>query len=195
MDKTFDSAIGDVCNDRDSAFGGCGNRVLHGIIGADGTYADYRNLHIGGLVRGLFDWKNNENAQIYVGYRSGADVFCLFTDDFFDYAWWDDKRYHSDADYICIGYCISDDWRHDKLRKRKKCFAYEYSCAIMSKIGELYARNRRKGERLMKHVKTLNTRKLQNTIKKGGCGECQTSCQSACKTSCTVGNQTCEQYK
>ena len=44
----------------------------------------------------------------------------------------------------------------------------------------------------MKHVKTLNTRKLQNTIKKGGCGECQTSCQSACKTSCTVGNQTCE---
>ena len=38
----------------------------------------------------------------------------------------------------------------------------------------------------MKHVKTLNTRKLQNTIKKGGCGECQTSCQSACKTSCTV---------
>ena len=30
----------------------------------------------------------------------------------------------------------------------------------------------------MKHVKTLNTRKLQNTVKKGGCGECQTSCQS-----------------
>ncbi|MDO4473628.1 MAG: six-cysteine ranthipeptide SCIFF, partial [Eubacteriales bacterium] len=34
-----------------------------------------------------------------------------------------------------------------------------------------------------------------NTMKKGGCGECQTSCQSACKTSCTVGNQTCEQKK
>ena len=44
----------------------------------------------------------------------------------------------------------------------------------------------------MKHVKTLNTRKLQNTSKKGRCGECQTSCQSACKTSCTVGNQSCE---
>ncbi|MFQ7053473.1 MAG: six-cysteine ranthipeptide SCIFF, partial [Clostridium fessum] len=29
-------------------------------------------------------------------------------------------------------------------------------------------------------------------MKKGGCGECQTSCQSACKTSCTVGNQSCE---
>ncbi|MCM1467878.1 MAG: six-cysteine ranthipeptide SCIFF, partial [Alistipes sp.] len=29
-------------------------------------------------------------------------------------------------------------------------------------------------------------------LKKGGCGECQTSCQSACKTSCTVGNQSCE---
>ena len=44
----------------------------------------------------------------------------------------------------------------------------------------------------MKHIKTLNTKSLQNTVKKGGCGECQTSCQSACKTSCTVGNQSCE---
>ena len=47
----------------------------------------------------------------------------------------------------------------------------------------------------MKHVKTLNTQTLNNKKKKGGCGECQTSCQSACKTSCTVGNQTCEQKK
>ena len=46
----------------------------------------------------------------------------------------------------------------------------------------------------MKHIKTLNTQTL-NTVKKGGCGECQTSCQSACKTSCTVGNQTCENAK
>ena len=48
---------------------------------------------------------------------------------------------------------------------------------------------------IMEHIKTLNTKNLQNTVKKGGCGECQTSCQSACKTSCTVGNQTCEQKK
>ena len=47
----------------------------------------------------------------------------------------------------------------------------------------------------MKHIKTLNTKNLQNTVKKGGCGECQTSCQSACKTSCTVGNQSCENTK
>ena len=47
----------------------------------------------------------------------------------------------------------------------------------------------------MKHIKTLNTKSLQNTMKKGGCGECQTSCQSACKTSCTVGNQSCENTK
>ena len=47
----------------------------------------------------------------------------------------------------------------------------------------------------MKHIKTLNTKSLQNTLKKGGCGECQTSCQSACKTSCTVGNQVCENKK
>ena len=42
----------------------------------------------------------------------------------------------------------------------------------------------------MKHVKTLNTNTLKNSMKKGGCGECQTSCQSACKTSCTVGIRT-----
>ena len=44
----------------------------------------------------------------------------------------------------------------------------------------------------MKHVKTLSASPLKNSMKKGGCGECQTSCQSACKTSCTVGNQSCE---
>ena len=44
----------------------------------------------------------------------------------------------------------------------------------------------------MKHVKTLNTNTLKDTMKKGGCCECHTSCQSACKTSCTVGNQSCE---
>ena len=50
-----------------------------------------------------------------------------------------------------------------------------------------------KGEvKEMKHIKTLTDKTLKNTMEKGGCGECQTSCQSACKTSCTVGNQTCE---
>lgn len=44
----------------------------------------------------------------------------------------------------------------------------------------------------MKHIKTLNNAVLKDSIKNGGCGECQTSCQSACKTSCTVGNQKCE---
>ena len=41
----------------------------------------------------------------------------------------------------------------------------------------------------MKHIKTLNTRNLCESAKKGGCGECQTSCQSACKTSCGIANQ------
>ena len=45
----------------------------------------------------------------------------------------------------------------------------------------------------MKHIKTITPGTLTETVKKGGCGECQTSCQSACKTSCTVGNQSCEQ--
>jgi len=43
-----------------------------------------------------------------------------------------------------------------------------------------------------KHIKTISGRTLQETVRKGGCGECRTSCQSACKTSCTVGNQACE---
>lgn len=47
----------------------------------------------------------------------------------------------------------------------------------------------------MKHIKSLNSAVLKNSLKKGGCGECQTSCQSACKTSCTVANQKCERAK
>lgn len=45
---------------------------------------------------------------------------------------------------------------------------------------------------LMQRIKTLTNKTMKNTMVKGGCGECQTSCQSACKTSCTVGNQSCE---
>ncbi len=47
----------------------------------------------------------------------------------------------------------------------------------------------------MKYIKTLKSKLLQNSLTKGGCGECQTSCQSACKTSCTVANQKCEMVK
>ena len=47
----------------------------------------------------------------------------------------------------------------------------------------------------MKHIKTLNSKNLKESMKKGGCGECQTSCQSACKTSCGVANQQCEKAK
>lgn len=50
-------------------------------------------------------------------------------------------------------------------------------------------------DRMMKRVKTLTSSTLKESMKKGGCGECQTSCQSACKTSCTVGNQSCENRK
>ena len=44
----------------------------------------------------------------------------------------------------------------------------------------------------MKRVKTLTSKTLKESVKKGGCGECQTSCQSACKTSCGIANQQCE---
>ena len=44
----------------------------------------------------------------------------------------------------------------------------------------------------MTRIKTIETKDIKNTVKNGGCGECQTSCQSACKTSCGVANQQCE---
>ena len=47
----------------------------------------------------------------------------------------------------------------------------------------------------MKHIKTIKTKNLCASAKKGGCGECQTSCQSACKTSCGIANQKCESTK
>ena len=68
----------------------------------------------------------------------------------------------------------------------KKCFKNKKKYGI---LGKDYIH---KEANTMQHIKTLNTKNLQNTVKKGGCGECQTSCQSACKTSCTVGNQSCE---
>ncbi len=43
----------------------------------------------------------------------------------------------------------------------------------------------------MKHVKTIASACLKESLVHGGCGECQASCQSACKTSCTVANQSC----
>ena len=47
----------------------------------------------------------------------------------------------------------------------------------------------------MERIKTIETRNLCESAKKGGCGECQTSCQSACKTSCGIANQQCESKK
>lgn len=43
----------------------------------------------------------------------------------------------------------------------------------------------------MKHIETIQKACLEQSLKHGGCGECQASCQSACKTSCTVANQSC----
>ena len=45
---------------------------------------------------------------------------------------------------------------------------------------------------VMEHIKTIETKDLCESAKRGGCGECQTSCQSACKTSCGIANQQCE---
>ena len=45
---------------------------------------------------------------------------------------------------------------------------------------------------MSKHIVTINSSSLQDSIKFEGCSECQTSCQSACKTSCGIANQACE---
>jgi predicted ribosomally synthesized six-cysteine peptide SCIFF len=55
--------------------------------------------------------------------------------------------------------------------------------------------NNEEGDTYMKRIITLKSRNLNESLKKGGCGECQTSCQSACKTSCGVANQPCENKK
>ena len=47
----------------------------------------------------------------------------------------------------------------------------------------------------MKHIETIQSPCLKQSLTHGGCGECQASCQSACKTSCTVANQSCQQKK
>lgn len=59
-------------------------------------------------------------------------------------------------------------------------------------LGMQHSRDITRLNRPNRHIKTLATRNLNESMKSGGCGECQTSCQSACKTSCTVGNQSCE---
>ena len=47
----------------------------------------------------------------------------------------------------------------------------------------------------MKHIDTLNTRDMVESLENGGCGEGQTSCQSACKTSCGIAIQQCEKVE
>ena len=48
---------------------------------------------------------------------------------------------------------------------------------------------------MSKHIVTINSSSLQDSIKFEGCSECQTSCQSACKTSCTIGNLLCTEQE
>ncbi len=44
----------------------------------------------------------------------------------------------------------------------------------------------------MKHIRTLSKPILKESIIKGGCGECKSSCQSATKTEPDTANQKCE---
>ena len=48
---------------------------------------------------------------------------------------------------------------------------------------------------MSKHIVTINSSSLQDSIKFEGGSECQTSCQSACKTSCTIGNLLCTEQE
>jgi predicted ribosomally synthesized six-cysteine peptide SCIFF len=47
----------------------------------------------------------------------------------------------------------------------------------------------------IRHIRTVKSACLRESLEHGGCGECQASCQSACKTSCTVANQQCKRQE
>ena len=85
-------------------------------------------------------------------------------------------------------------FQEKSLQVKKTMIYWLKLCAGKSEISLLHRSKESipSGGYVMKHIKTLTTRDLKESMKKGGCGECQTSCQSACKTSCTVGNQSCE---
>lgn len=70
------------------------------------------------------------------------------------------------------------------------CCAFRIFCAIIIKVKVVSG-----GEIMSKHIVTINSSSLQDSIKFEGCSECQTSCQSACKTSCTIGNLLCTEQE
>jgi predicted ribosomally synthesized six-cysteine peptide SCIFF len=76
-------------------------------------------------------------------------------------------------------------WEIEELRYMIVIFSQSYTLVLQKLFQKEVIKT-------MKRIITLSTCKLQDTIKHGGCGACQTSCQSACKTSCGVANQKCE---
>ena len=48
---------------------------------------------------------------------------------------------------------------------------------------------------MSKHIVTINSSSLQDSIKFEGCSECQTSCQSACKSSFTLVYLLCTEHE
>ena len=68
--------------------------------------------------------------------------------------------------------------------------AFRIFCAIIIKVKVVSG-----GDIMSKHIVTINSSSLQDSIKFEGCSECQTSCQSACKTSCTIGNLLCTEQE
>lgn len=126
--------------------------------------------------------EKNQKTQVYVGIVCGNVILS----DLNKYIAYISGKYHiifSRADHgIFLMYC----WRNFRWNA---CYLKK----DMIQYSKLFYENQEDDK--MKHIKTLTNKTLQNTVKKGGCGECQTSCQSACKTSCTVGNQTCEHSK
>ena len=135
------------------------------------------------FYRRICNRKKRTKAKIPVGASSGALLFSPAYRSFL--AGGTPVGYGNQACsyHAVFMYCGGNSGRDAVLKKTlKNTYCY----------GIMHNRQIIQGGTIMEHIKTLNTKNLQNTIKKGGCGECQTSCQSACKTSCTVGNQSCE---
>ena len=107
----------------------------------------------------------------------------LFTDDIYEPNAFDLKNRHTEVKALCLHVA------HTCNLNCTYCFASQGNFN-----GERGLMSFDTGKRALDFLveNSGDRRNLENSMKDGGCGECQTSCQSACKTSCGVANQECE---
>lgn len=167
-----------------SAFAGTFS-VPFSASGKDGDHRNHRDLCGIILLRGLSVRQKDGKQEIPLGTLCGSVVFhsaCPGLSDRGSRCFGLFRKSDHDIFYLCGERDVG--WNAQ--------LTFGIWCDIMSQMS---LRRIIQEDFTMKHIKSLSTRNLKESMKKGGCGECQTSCQSACKTSCTVGNQSCESVK